>query len=322
MQISVALCTYNGEKFIHQQIDSILNQSLKVDEIVVCDDGSNDKTIEILNDYSKKNPDLFKIHQNEKNLRSVKNFEKAIQLCIGNVIFLSDQDDIWVKEKVADYIDYFNKNPHIEVLCSNGYCINEKSKVEEKYSVWDVPQFLREKNILFSYYKLITYRANIATGASMAFKKEILPEKLPFPLLKDFHHDEWIAIISSNKNTFELLNKKYFYYRIHTNQQVGGVFFDKTRQIKEILSAIFDINNSNSSFVEQKKCLKKLSIAYKRNINLLQLKTKYNYLFQDNLTQIELTFIEIKEHMKKNHPIKSTILNIVDRIKNKRQLKN
>ena len=78
MQISVALCTYNGEKFIHQQIDSILKQSLKVDEIVVCDDGSNDKTIEILNDYSKKNPDLFKIHQNEKNLRSVKNFEKAI----------------------------------------------------------------------------------------------------------------------------------------------------------------------------------------------------------------------------------------------------
>lgn len=86
-KISVALCTYNGEKFIHQQIDSILNQSLKVDEIVVCDDGSTDETQNILAKYQNKYPSIFKIHINEKNLRSVKNFEKAISLCSGEIIF-------------------------------------------------------------------------------------------------------------------------------------------------------------------------------------------------------------------------------------------
>ena len=72
---SVALCTYNGEKYLRDQIDSILDQSLKVDEIVVCDDGSTDKTLSILAEYENKFPEIFKIHINEKNLRSVKNFE-------------------------------------------------------------------------------------------------------------------------------------------------------------------------------------------------------------------------------------------------------
>lgn len=99
MKTSVALCTYNGEKYIKEQLDSILNQTKKVDEIIVCDDCSSDKTVEILNHYSSTNPGLFKIYINEQNLRSVKNFEKAITLCTGDIIFLSDQDDFWVNEK-------------------------------------------------------------------------------------------------------------------------------------------------------------------------------------------------------------------------------
>lgn len=80
MKISVAVCTYNGEKYINEQIDSILNQTLAVNEIIVCDDRSTDKTIAILNDYADKNPGLFNIIINETNLRSVKNLKKAISL--------------------------------------------------------------------------------------------------------------------------------------------------------------------------------------------------------------------------------------------------
>ena len=76
MKLSVALCTYNGEKYIKEQIDSILNQTLKIDEIVICDDRSTDSTISILEEYAIHNPNIFKIHINEENLRSVKNFEK------------------------------------------------------------------------------------------------------------------------------------------------------------------------------------------------------------------------------------------------------
>ena len=116
MKISVALCTYNGEKFINEQLDSILNQSKKIDEIIICDDCSTDNTIGILNKYYEQYPNIFKIYINRVNLKSVKNFEKAILLSSGDFIFLSDQDDIWVHNKVEKYIQYFNENPTIDVI--------------------------------------------------------------------------------------------------------------------------------------------------------------------------------------------------------------
>jgi glycosyltransferase involved in cell wall biosynthesis len=228
MKTSVAICTYNGEKYIREQIDSILNQTQKVDEIVVCDDRSSDKTIEIIEDYALANPNLFRIYINEVNLRSVKNFEKAIGLCTGDIIFLSDQDDAWIPEKVAEYVDYFNQNANIKVIASNGFCINDDSQIEEKYSIWEVPQFLKEKGATYDYFSIINYVSNLATGASMAFRREIVADILPIPVVKNFHHDEWIAIVASRNNEFVLLNKKYFYYRTHNTQQVGGVFYDKT----------------------------------------------------------------------------------------------
>jgi glycosyltransferase involved in cell wall biosynthesis len=208
MKISVALCTYNGEKFLKEQIDSILNQTVKVDEIIVCDDISTDDTLTILEEYSNKNPNLFKIYKNEKNLRSVKNFEKAIQLCTGDIVFLADQDDIWVENKIEKYIDFFNNNSNINAIASNGYCIDEQSKIHEKYAVWDAPHFLREQNIPFNFFSIICNVANVATGATMAIRKEIIPDIVPFPIIPDFHHDEWIAIITSKTNSFELLNEK------------------------------------------------------------------------------------------------------------------
>jgi len=102
MKLSVALCTFNGEIFLKEQLDSILNQSINIDEIIVCDDQSTDNTKQILESYKKDNPDLFKIYYNEKNLRSNKNFEKAIKLTSGDYIFLSDQDDIWKENKVEE----------------------------------------------------------------------------------------------------------------------------------------------------------------------------------------------------------------------------
>ncbi len=321
MKTSVAVCTYNGEKYLREQIDSILNQTIHVDEIIVCDDGSSDKTIQILEKYSKENPNLFKIYKNEINLKSVKNFEKAICLCSGEYIFLSDQDDIWIENKVEKMISYFDQNPNIDVLATNGFCIDENSKVHEKYAIWDVPEFLREKNIDFEYYKLITYISNIATGASMAFRRKIISEIIPFPVIKGIHHDEWIAIISSSNNSFKLLSEKYFYYRIHDNQQVGGVFFDKTEKEKIMLMAIFDINNLNQSFIGFKKRIKKLSLAYSRNQVLFKNQSNYNHLFKSNLTEINNQYCQIVKIMNNKYPISSFFLNLSDKILNKRQLK-
>ena len=116
MKISVAICTFNGEKFLQEQINSILEQTLKVDEIVICDDCSTDNTWDILKDYKTNNPSLFQIHRNEINLKSNKNFEKAIGLCTGCYIFLSDQDDIWKNDKVEKTLAVLIKIQKLKVF--------------------------------------------------------------------------------------------------------------------------------------------------------------------------------------------------------------
>lgn len=320
MKLSVAMCTYNGEAFIKEQIDSILNQILPINEIIVCDDGSNDNTIEILKKYDIENPNIFKIFQNEINLRSVKNFEKAINLCTGDIIFLADQDDIWTLNKTDEYIKLFEKNPRLEVIASNGYCIDEKSKVQEKYAVWDVPEFLKEKNLPIDYFRLITHVSNLATGASMALKKTIVPEIMPFPVIDNFHHDEWIAIISSRKRTFILLQEKYLYYRIHNNQQVGGVFYPKTEENKTMLTNIFDLFEKNTSLVVLKKRLKKLCASYERNQKIIENTSLDSSVFEQNLIEIERIFEKINKYKKRKYPISSFVLNYSDKALNKRQL--
>lgn len=320
-KISVAICTYNGELFINQQIDSILTQSIKINEIIVCDDVSNDNTISILNSYKEKNPEIFQIYLNNKTLKSVKNFEKAISLCTGDFIFLSDQDDIWSKTKVAKYLEFFNENPDINVIASNGYCINEKSEVEDKYAIWDAPEFLREKKIQFNYFQIISYISNIATGASFGIRKTFVTKIIPFPIIKNFHHDEWIALIASSENSFVLLNEKYFYYRIHQNQQVGGIFYEKTEDSKDSLIRAFDLNSNKQLFKSYKRQLKKLSSSYRKNQkNLLINKEIYKELFEKNLIEIRRLYKEQRILMKKKFPLQFTWMVIYDLFTHKRKI--
>lgn len=245
MKISVALCTYNGEKFLRQQLDSILNQTTKVDEIVVCDDRSTDETQKILAEYENQFPKVFRIHINEKNLRSVKNFEKAISLCIGDIIFLSDQDDIWEDNKIEVYLNYFNQNPNIDVISSNGFIIDENGHKLEKYTVWDVPQFLGQE---INYFKIFNTIGNFATGAAMAMRKSFVSQFIPFPTIENFHHDEWIAIVSSEQDKFAFLNEKLFCYRTHSEQQVGGISYPKDENSKQKIIQRFDVDREPNTF--------------------------------------------------------------------------
>jgi len=256
---SVALCTYNGEKYIREQIDSILEQSLKVDEIIVCDDGSTDKTLSILAEFENKFPDIFKIHINEKNLRSVKNFEKAISLCTGEIIFLSDQDDIWDSEKVKFFNNFFETNPSIDALCSNGFIIDENNIQKNQYTVWDVPKFLGESKKEIDYFKIFATIGNFATGASMAIRKSFINQVLPFPTVEGLHHDEWIALVSSEQKKFAFLNEKLFSYRIHSEQQVGGICYSKDEVSKEKLISRFDYDKAPKTFRDFKIKLRTLN---------------------------------------------------------------
>src|SRR4051812_17962871 len=97
--VSVAMATYNGARYVAEQLDSILQQTYSLIEIVVVDDGSKDETVEIIKEYQAQHP-CIRLYQNEINIGVNKTFEKAISYCSGEYIALSDQDDIWMPEKV------------------------------------------------------------------------------------------------------------------------------------------------------------------------------------------------------------------------------
>lgn len=224
MRISVALCTYNGEKFLEKQLDSILSQTICVNEIIVCDDKSVDQTKTILEKYSKDNPGIFKIYYNEKNLRSNKNFEKAIKLTTGDYIFLSDQDDLWINTKVEKTLNIFKENPTAEGVFSDATLIDKNDVVLSKDSgLWDSVCFF-EKSIPkpIDLHLLLIFTQNFLTGATLCINKTVKEFCFPFRTIEDsLLHDEWFALILSERNTLFYSPEKLISYRIHSGQQIG-----------------------------------------------------------------------------------------------------
>lgn len=222
MKKSVAICTYNGEKYFVRQIESILNQTVKIDEIIICDDVSTDKTHEILAKYQSKFPDLIKVIFNEKNLGYIKNFEKAISLCTGEIIFLSDQDDIWLEHKVESIINIFNSKPDVCYVFSDAIAIDENGN-NLNYNIWTTINFNKKKQIDFRNGKQAEYliENNFVTGATLAIRSEKKETIFPFP--DNVPHDYWIAFLLSSINNYSgwFSDEPLIKYRIHKKQIVG-----------------------------------------------------------------------------------------------------
>lgn len=322
MTTSVAMCTYNGESFLRKQIDSILNQTIPVNEIIICDDRSTDETHNILSDYQKNNPDIFKIYINEKNLKSVKNFEKAISLCSGDIIFLSDQDDIWEENKVEVFTNYFQNMPKITAICSDGIAIDNSGKVIDQRTIWSVPKLLKANDIDVDYFNIIAFIENIATGAGMAFRKSIVEKILPIPTKDGFHHDEWIALLTSYEKSFIMIDEKLFRYRIHDNQQVGGVLYKNDDATAKRLVNHFNLFSDEKTFLQYKKFLKRLSQSYNKHKTLsVENDGKNIYISKEIMARCLQLFKHHQKIMRSKYPLKFFILGIADLFNNKRKIK-
>ncbi|MFN8438138.1 MAG: glycosyltransferase [Cytophagales bacterium] len=217
MKISIALCTYNGEKFIRDQINSFINQTIIPNEIVVCDDKSTDKTLEILNEFKKEHLNIhFEILSNTSTLGVVKNFEKAISNCSGDIILLSDQDDLWVDNKIEKIVNYFIIETEIDVVFTNGYLMGNKEG-----TLWDYAKFKSNRQKFWNNHgallSFLKYKS-ICTGASMAIRKRAFSYILPINNDSNVLHDCWIGINAAYQNRIGFLPDKLFYYRIHSEQ--------------------------------------------------------------------------------------------------------
>ena len=171
MKVSVALCTYNGEKYIEQQLNSILNQNYPVEEIQIGDDGSSDKTIDIIDSFRKKFDRLY-LTINERRLGPLKNFENTIKRCRGQYICLADQDDIWYPEKLETVIPILERNDRIQACFSNAGLIDaEGHKIAG--SLWEAFGMKRNDECVITTERLfesLLRFGNLVTGATVVFE--------------------------------------------------------------------------------------------------------------------------------------------------------
>jgi glycosyltransferase involved in cell wall biosynthesis len=266
MKISVALIVYNGAQYMRAQLDSILAQTHKVDEIIVCDDASSDNTKEILEEYKIKHPNLFFIHYNNQNLGPTKNIEKAIQACTGELILLADQDDYWEANKVVSIINWFEQNPTMNGVFTNGSLMNSKGELDNKYSLWDVMSFpyktIISKTELNNSLKLyINTVENAVTGATLAIRNNLAFLKQPFPIIKNLVHDRWLAINLAENDSLGILEDKLIRYRIHSAQAIGGMTKNIEKYIElnaNLLEGMPNTNNSITSFKDLSYILNKI----------------------------------------------------------------
>lgn len=323
MKISVALCTYNGEKFLQEQLNSILKQTVNVNEIIVCDDLSTDKTKEVLDSYAKYYPNLFKIYHNEKNLRSNKNFEKAIKSTSGDYIFLSDQDDIWKENKVEETLMIFKKNKNALGVFSNADLIDDNSKIiSNKVSLWDSVHFFeKETPKPIDLNKILILRGNFLTGATLCIKKEVKEFCFPFQTTeKNFLHDEWFAYILSKKKALFYTTKKLISYRLHSNQQVGvgdlNSISENALKLSSYYKFILDIEQPKS-FKDFKILTRNLFNQYKK---YEELSNKYPIFAKDTENKILEAYLDADLKMKKSNPILYFFRKRKDKQKGKRQI--
>jgi len=215
LSVSVAMATYNGAKYVRDQIRSIVTQTHLPDEIVICDDASTDLTMEYLYAIQQEFPSLVRIYHNEENRGYSRNFEKVVSLCRGELIFLSDQDDSWFPQKLERIVNVFGRNPQCGLVFSDaeladhalnpkGYTVYSHYRKPDLCSTQVVPNFLREIRVL---------------GCTSAFRARYLPYLLPISSL--WGHDHWIAFILSAISQLEMVDEPLMLYRRH-DQNVGN----------------------------------------------------------------------------------------------------
>lgn len=222
--ISIALCTYNGGKFLKEQLQSIHNQSIIPDEVVISDDGSTDNTFEIIEEFTSKLN--IKLYKNSPALRTVKNFERAASLCTGDIIFFCDQDDFWQSNKIETIVNFFQAKPSQEVVFSNALLVNDKLESLDTL-LWHKVRLRKEHITAWQNGKSfdVLLQGNRVTGCTMAVRKVFLQKSMPFPthIGTDFIHDGWISLLASITNQISMIDENLVWYRQHAAQQVGVI---------------------------------------------------------------------------------------------------
>ncbi len=213
--VDILMATYNGENFVEEQIKSILNQTYKNFNLIIRDDCSTDRTVEIIKKIMK-NDKRIKLYQNEANLGYVKNFEKLCQDSSSSLIAFSDQDDVWMKEKVEKLVSFMEKTKSILVFCDMKVTDANLNVINESFQKFNGK---KSKCLKYNDFYLLKLE-NVISGCSMMFDRSILSNAYPFPC-KSVIHDWWLALLATQYGKVSFLNESLQYYRQHDKNSIG-----------------------------------------------------------------------------------------------------
>lgn len=217
-KIDILLATYNGEKFVKEQIESILNQTYENFNLIISDDASTDNTLNILEEYEKKDTRI-KVFKKEKNEGLINNFEFLLKNVTSDYFMFSDQDDIWKKDKIEKSINKLKEK-------NSGLVYTDLEIVDEKLNViypsyWKYKQIYK-KIIKYNNFEVL-YLNNFVTGCTILAKSKYIKDILPLPRNSKFVlHDYWTALIISAKDKISYVEEPTIQYRQHKNNRVGS----------------------------------------------------------------------------------------------------
>lgn len=270
-KVDILLATYNGENYLKEQLDSILNQTYTDFRLLISDDMSTDKTYEILKEYEQKDKRIT-IFKQEKNTGVVSNFEFLLGQVQSKYYAFSDQDDIWNKDKLEkSMLKLENENADI-VFTDLEVVDNNKETIYKSY--WELKEF-KDKILKYNSFSAL-YLNNYVTGCTMLAKSETIEKCLPLPKTSKYVlHDYWIALIVSQSGKIVFLAEPTIKYRQHKNNKVGSkkksdsmTFKDIRQMFIEVKKEHFEvfIENEDKFEDEDVKALNKQSLEYYKKL--------------------------------------------------------
>ncbi len=219
IRLSVALCTFNGARYLSRQLESIAAQTRLPDELVISDDHSTDETPAILERFAAEAPFPVRLFLNDHNVGSNRNFEQTIRRCAGDLIALCDQDDLWFANRLERSEQAFLANPQLGLLFSDGDIIDENDTFTGD-RLWTAFRFNSEIRQRIRWGDCLPLlRTRFVTGATVVFRARL--RDYCFPVAGEWVHDGWMAAIIGCIAPIDFIEEPLISYRRHAAQQVG-----------------------------------------------------------------------------------------------------
>lgn len=233
VKLSVAMCTYNGALYLSEQLESLAEQIRPPDELVICDDCSSDATVEIIRAFSaSRAPFPVRLYVNENNLGVAKNFERAAELCAGELIAFADHDDVWDAEKLQLIEREFDRAPEVGVVFSDAEIVD--SQLEPTgHTMWEYAFTEEHRRMVRAGHAFeILLAGCTVTGATMAFRSKYRELALPFPPDELMVYDGWMALMIATVAEIGFINRTLIKYRQHERQHLGSHAPEKFNLVK------------------------------------------------------------------------------------------